>query len=503
MDPLAQAQILESIPYFAPEMIISITFLLVLGVEIFSRKTSYVTLGVICIIGLALSMFSAYRLYELPENYVFFRMIAVDPFSIFFKFVFAISTILIVLFSFDSEEIKQYNAGEYYCLILAVVLGMNLLAAANNLLMIWLALELVSIPSYLLAGFLKKSKLSAEAALKFVIYGSVSTAVMLFGLSYLYGMTGSYELNEIRTALTVAQINPTVMLIVLSLIFAGIGYKIAAVPFHFWCPDVYEGSPTVITAFFSIGPKAAGMALLIRFFYGVFAKGGPLAYEVVGNFNWPVLMGLIAAITMTVGNVVAIWQTSMKRMLAYSSIAHVGYMMMGFVLLREDGIQAILFYLLIYLVMNLGAFLVVVALSSRMESDDLSEYRGLVGRSPVAASVLGLFMLSLTGIPPLAGFIGKIYLFMAAIDARYYWLVVIAVVNSVISFVYYGGVIKRMFLEDGVNQQPIVLPRLSTALLALLGIAVLAMGLYWSPFAEYSQESASMLFKSAPIAQKK
>ncbi len=189
-------------------------------------------------------------------------------------------------------------------------------------------------------------------------------------------------------------------------------------------------------------------------------------------------------------------------MLAYSSIAHVGYMMMGFVLLKGDGIQAILFYLLIYLVMNLGAFLVVVALSSRMESDHLIDYRGLIARSPVAASVLALFMLSLTGIPPLAGFIGKFYLFMAAIDARYYWLVVIAVVNSVISFVYYGGVIKRMFLEEGVNRQPIVLPRLSTALLAFLGIAVLVMGLYWSPFAEYSRESASMLFKSAPIAQK-
>jgi NADH-quinone oxidoreductase subunit N len=384
-----------------------------------------------------------------------------------------------------------------------VVLGMNLLAAANNLLMIWLALELVSIPSYLLSGFLKKSKLSAEASLKFVIYGSVSTAIMLFGLSYLYGITGSYELNEIRTALLATQLNATILLIILSLIFTGIGYKIAAVPFHFWCPDVYEGSPTVITAFFSIGPKAAGLSLLVRFFYGVFAKGGPVTYQVVGGFDWPVLMGLLSAITMTVGNVVAIWQTSMKRMLAYSSIAHVGYIMMGFVLLRQDGIQAILFYLLVYLVMNLGAFLVVVALSSRMESDHLSEYRGLVARTPVAASLLALFMLSLTGIPPLAGFIGKFYLFMAAIDARYYWLVVVAVLNSVISFVYYGGVIKRMFLEEGVNLQPIILPRLSTALLAFLGIAVLVVGVYWGPFAEYSQESASMLFKSAPIAQKK
>lgn len=190
-------------------------------------------------------------------------------------------------------------------------------------------------------------------------------------------------------------------------------------------------------------------------------------------------------------------------MLAYSSIAHVGYLMMGFVLLKEDGIQAILFYLLVYLVMNLGAFLVVVALSSRMESDNLNEYRGLISRSPVAASTLAIFMLSLTGIPPLAGFIGKFYLFMAAIDAQYYWLVIIAVINSVVSFVYYGGVIRRMFLEDGVNRQPIVLPRLSTAMLAFLGIAVVVMGLYWGPFAEYSQESASMLFKSAPIAQKK
>lgn len=503
MTPETIAQIYQGIPYFAPELVISITFLLVLVIEIISKKTSYVSLGVITIIGLLVSMFYAYRLYGMPEDYIFFRMVSVDPFAIFFKFVFGISTILIVLFSFDSEEIKQYNAGEYYCLIIAVQLGMNLLASANNLLMIWLALELVSIPSYLLSGFLKKDKLSAEASLKFVIYGSVSTAVMLFGLSYLYGITGSYELNEIRTSLAAAQINPTILLIILALIFAGIGYKIAAVPFHFWCPDVYEGSPTVITAFFSIGPKAAGMSLLIRFFYGVFAEGGPTDFRVVGGFDWPVLMGLISAVTMTVGNVVAIWQTSIKRMLAYSSIAHVGYMMMGFVLLKGDGIQAILFYLLVYLVMNLGAFLVVVALSSRMQSDHLSDYRGLISRNPMAASLMALFMLSLIGIPGLGGFVGKFYLFMATIDARYYWLVVIAALNSVISFVYYGGVIKRMFLEEGVNHQPIVLPRLSNALLGVLGIAVIVMGLYWGPFAQYSQESASLLLRSTPIAQKK
>jgi NADH-quinone oxidoreductase subunit N len=324
---------------------------------------------------------------------------------------------------------------------------------------------------------------------------------MLFGFSYLYGMTGAYDLNQIRTAIASMNINSTIILITVSLILVGIGYKIAAVPFHFWCPDVYQGAPTVITAFFSIGPKAAGFALLIRFFYGVFAEGGPV-YQIVGNFYWPTLLALISAITMTVGNVVAIWQNSMKRMLAYSSIAHVGYMLMGFVLLNDEGIRAILFYLIVYLVMNLGAFLVVISLSNYMDGDDLREYKGLISRSPFAASYLAIFMLSLTGIPPVAGFIGKLYLFMSAIHAQYYWLVIVAVLNSVISFAYYGGVIKRMFLEESASREPIRLPRLSSALLAILSIALLVIGLYWSPFAQFSQESAAMLFKEKPVALK-
>jgi NADH-quinone oxidoreductase subunit N len=353
----------------------------------------------------------------------------------------------------------------------------------------------------LLSGFLKDDRLSAEASLKFVIYGSVSTAVMLFGLSYLYGFTGAYELSLIREALLNASIPSGILLITVSLILVGIGYKIAAVPFHFWCPDVYQGSPLVITAFFSVGPKAAGFALLIRFFYGIFAKGGP-NFEIVGNFNWPMMMAMIAGITMTVGNVVALWQTSMKRMMAYSSIAHVGYMMMGFVLLNSEGIQSILFYTLIYLVMNLGAFLVVVAVSSKMDSDNLSEYRGLMTRSPLAASVLTVFMLSLTGIPALGGFIGKLYLFMAAWHAKFYWLVILASVNSVVSFAYYGGVVKRMILEEGTSKDKISLPRLSTVLLTVLAIMTFFMGLYWTPFAEFSQQSASMLLEKVSLALK-
>lgn len=500
MDPAIVAEIKRSIPYFAPELVLSITFLVVLIGEIFSRKSDYITFGIVTIAGLAVSMYLSYELYLMPPSTIFFRMVAVDKFAIFFKFIFGISTILVVLFSMDSGELRRYNAGEYYTLILAVVLGMNLLAASNNLLMIWLALELVSVPSYLLSGFLKGDRLSAEAALKFVIYGSVSTAVMLFGFSYLYGMTGAYELNDIRTHLMTANINSAIILMTLALILVGVGYKIAAVPFHFWCPDVYQGAPVAVTAFFSIGPKAAGFAFLIRLFYGAFAQGGP-EYHIVGSFPWPNLMAWIAAITMTLGNVVAIWQTSMKRMLAYSSIAHVGYMLMGFVLLNNEGIESILFYLLVYMVMNLGAFLVVVALSAHMDSDDLRQYRGLMARSPMAASVLALFMLSLTGIPGLGGFIGKFYLFKAVVHAQLYWLVVLAVINSVVSFVYYGGVIKRMILEEGTSKDPIALPHLSRTILAVLAITIVVMGIYWVPFAQFSQ-SANLFFQSLPLALK-
>ena len=500
MDPATIQQIQNSIPYFVPELMLTATFLLVLIGEIVAKRSSYVGFGIITAAGLIATIFLSLQLYQVPDASLFFRMIVVDRFAIFFKIIFSVSALLIVLFSMNSNELKKYSAGEYYCLLLAVVLGMNLLASATNLLMIWLALELVSIPSYLLSGFLKDDRLSAEASLKFVIYGSVSTAIMLFGLSYLYGMTGAYEINDIRNALRSSQINSAVLLITVSLILVGVGYKIAAVPFHFWLPDVFQGSPTAITAFFSYGPKAAGFAFLIRLFYGVFAEGGP-EYQVVGQLHWPTLMAMIAAITMTVGNVVAIWQTSMKRMLAYSSIAHVGYMLMGFVLLRREGIEAILFYLLVYMVMNLGAFLVVIALSSHMDSDNLSQYRGLRARSPFAAAMLAMFMLSLTGIPPFAGFIGKFYLFAAAIHAKFYWLVIVAVLNSVVSFVYYGGVVKRMFLEEG-NTEPIQLPQLSRVLLVFFAVALLVMGLYWSPFADYSQLSANILFEKARLALK-
>jgi NADH-quinone oxidoreductase subunit N len=498
MDPIAIQEIQSSIPFFVPELMLSATFMLVLIGEIITKRSSYVGFGIITAVGLAATLFLSFQLYKVPDTSLFFRMIVVDRFSIFFRIVCTFSALLIVLFSMNSKELRKYSAGEYYCLLIAVTLGMSLLASSTNLLMIWLALELVSIPSYLLSGFLKDDRLSAEAALKFVIYGSVSTAIMLFGLSYLYGMTGAYEINDIRNALQSTQVNSAVLLITVALILVGIGYKIAAVPFHFWLPDVFQGSPTAITAFFSYGPKAAGFALLIRFFYGVFAEGGP-EYRIVGDLHWPTLMAWIAAVTMTVGNVVAIWQTSMKRMLAYSSIAHVGYMMMGFVLLSQEGIQAILFYLLVYLVMNLGAFLVVIALSDQMDSDDLMQYKGLGSRSPFAAAALAMFMLSLTGIPPFAGFIGKFYLFAAAVHAKFYWLVIIAVLNSVVSFVYYGGVVKRMYLEEG-STTPISLPSLSRALLVIFAIVVLVMGVYWPPFADYSRHSAQIFFEKVRLA---
>ena len=498
MEPGIIHEIQRSIPYFVPELMLSATFLLVLIGETITKRSSYIGFGIVTAVGLIATIFLSAQLYRVPDSSLFFRMIVVDRFAVFFKIVCSFSALLIVLFSMNSDELKKYSAGEYYCLLLSVTLGMHLLSSSTNLLMIWLALELVSIPSYLLSGFLKQDRLSAEASLKFVIYGSVSTAVMLFGLSYLYGMTGAYEINDIRNALRATDVNPAILLITVAMILVGVGYKIAAVPFHFWLPDVFQGSPTAITAFFSYGPKAAGIALLIRFFYGVFAVGGP-EYKVVGGLHWPTLMAMIAAITMTVGNVVAIWQTSFKRMLAYSSIAHVGYMLMGFVLLQREGIQAILFYLLVYLVMNLGAFLVVISLSAHMDSDQLSDYRGLRARSPFAAAILAMFMLSLTGIPPFAGFIGKFYLFAAAIHAKFYWLVIVAVLNSVISFVYYGGVVKRMFLEEG-RTDPIRLPKLSSALLVIMAIAVLVMGIYWSPFADYSRLSASIFFENVRLA---
>jgi NADH-quinone oxidoreductase subunit N len=302
-----------------------------------------------------------------------------------------------------------------------------------------------------MVGYMKGDRLSNEASLKYVLFGAISTGTMLFGMSLLYGLAGTLDLYGIRTALAdqqmLVQSGPALMVIIL-MVLAGIGFKMAAVPFHFWCPDVYTGAPTPVTAFLSVGPKVAGFAVLVRFFYGGLAQpSGDASWAMVGAVNWQAILIGVSVLTMTLGNVTALLQTNLKRLLAYSSIAHAGYMLMGLALMTEEGIQAVLFYLIVYAIMNIGAFLVVITLSADRPREEIDDFRGLGWRMPGLAAAMAIFLFSLTGLPPFAGFVGKVYLFRAVIEKEMYWLAIAGALNSVVSLYYYVRIVKTMYLD--------------------------------------------------------
>jgi len=485
---------LESLKYFYPELILVCSVLGVIIVDLFLKRRERTLTAYLALLGLSISFLGAVKLF--PGNKVLFsQMVALDPFALFFKFFFLLSTFLVVLFSMRSEEIKKTDQAEYYALLLAVALGMLLIASAVDLLMIYISLELISLTSYLLTGYLKGNRRSSEAALKYFIYGAVASGVMIYGMSLVYGLTGSTNIHAIGKALFAQDPYPLTLLLATLFILVGFGYKIAAVPFHMWCPDVYEGAPAPVTAFLSVGPKAAGFAVLIRFFYGVLAQ--PSAEEglwiPLGNLDWPFLIAVLSAATMTLGNLVAIAQSNIKRLLAYSSIAHAGYILMGFVLLNDQGLKAMLFYLAVYLFMNLGAFLVVIAVLNKLNTEEISDYQGLGWRAPFAAVALSIFLLSLTGIPPFAGFIGKVYLFAAMIKKEVYWLAVVGILNSVVSLYYYAGIVKKMFLEEAPDTTPLRLSPFYLTLMFVLIVPTILFGVYWAPLVDFTDSCLKLL----------
>jgi len=365
----------------------------------------------------------------------------------------------------------------------------------------YLALELVSLPSFILVGYQKHVQRSNEAALKYVIYGGVSSGIMLYGFSLLYGLTGTLDIHAIGARLAVGDVPSTTLFVAATLAMAGFGYKVASVPFHFWCPDVYQGAPTPVTAFLSVAPKAVGFAMIARFFYLGMSSFDGLTGEVLGG-QWPELLALIAAATMTLGNLTAIWQNNLKRLLAYSSIAHAGYMMMGIVMLSPAGLQAIMFYSAVYLFMNLGAFLVVIVIAERTGSEDISEYRGLGWRSPFVAFAMAVFLASLTGLPPTAGFIGKVYLFASVVEGELWWLAVVGVLNSAVSLYYYWRVVRTMYLDDPADEaEPFSLPAFSNVSLGVLLAGTMILGLYFTPLADLTKASTSLHIPSAKVVQ--
>src|SRR3989441_11853689 len=366
-------------------------------------------------------------------------------------------------------EIEGFSPGEYYFLILCATLGMMIMAGGIDLITIFVGLETMAISFYILAGFIKPNQRSNEAAVKYFLLGAFSLGILLYGMSLMYGLSGTTNLRTMATLFAGQEHDPRLVLAVI-LVVAGVGFKIAAVPFHMWAPDVYEGAPTPVPAFLSVGSKAASFAMLIR----IFVEGMPSM-----NADWRLLFWVLAAVTMTVGNFAAVTQSNVKRMLAYSSIAHAGYLLIGIVAYTSRGITAMMIYLFVYTFMQLGAFAVVVLLRRQdVVGDELKDFSGLHFRSPFAAFAMLLFMLSLGGIPPTAGFMGKFWLFGAAIEAGYVWLAVAGVLNSAISLYYYIRVVVFMYLKkETIGSEP----KTSGPLALALGVAVvatIALGIY-------------------------
>ena len=492
------AYLLESLIRFVPETVLTATFCLTLVTGLIARKRPAVAAAV-AFAGVTAALWTVLQQAGIAQG-VFSGLLAVDPFAVFFKALVAVCTLIIFLFSFFSSEVQTTvrRLGEYYALLVSMTLGMFLMAGANNVLMMVLALELTSLSSYILAGFTKEAADSSEASLKYIIYGALSSGLMLYGVSILFGLTGVLGFADINRALATSVPSYFALLLGTILIIAGFGYKISAVPFHFWTPDVYEGAPVTITAFLSVASKAAGFAMLMRFFKVVFIDtslvGLPAGvWASLYGFEWNKLLAVMSVLTMTLGNLVAVWQNNLKRLLAYSSIAHAGYMLMGVVVLSDKGLAAVMIYFIMYLFMNLGAFYAVMLVADKTGSEDIDSYKGLGYRAPLIGVAMAVFLVSLTGLPPTAGFIGKLYLFAALLDARWIWLAVVGAINSVISLYYYARVFRNMFLRDPEGSADrVVLSIPQAALLLVLLVPTILFGLYFAPLVDIANASVLM-----------
>jgi NADH-quinone oxidoreductase subunit N len=475
--------------YILPELVLTAGALLVLVADVLlprgSKALAWITLLAIGGTLAAMVPFSDTHV-EVAHG-----LLAVDQFAFFFKIIFLVAAALTVLMSVRYLEIEGASPGEYYFLILCATLGMMFMAGGIDLITIFIGLETMAISFYILTGFIKPSQRSNEAAVKYFLLGAFSLGILLYGMSLMYGLSGSTGLRTMTTVFAGLGRDPRLLLAVI-LVVAGVAFKIAAVPFHMWAPDVYEGAPTPVTAFLSVGSKAASFAMLLR----IFLEGLSTM-----SADWRMLFEALSVVTMTVGNLAALTQTNLKRMLAYSSIAHAGYVLIGVVAGTPRGVSATLIYLLIYSFMQLGAFAIIIMMRRRdVVGDELKDFSGLHFRHPVAAFAMLLFMLSLGGIPPTAGFMGKFWLFGAAIEAGYVWLAVIGVLNSAISLYYYIRIVVFMYLKPYVGgSEPTPSPALKVAL-AVAVVATLALGVYPRLLFELAEASARTLGVAAVTA---
>jgi NADH-quinone oxidoreductase subunit N len=491
-------EILLSLKAFAPELTL-VFFLIVLFLmdgAFPSTRSSFAPLILIVVACASAAVVTCQISGQLSPSLAFSGMVANDTFSNFFRYLFFFASAISAYISFGSKELKGKNRMELSLLLLCVTFGLSLMAMASNLLILYIGIETVSIVSFVMAGFKREDVKSNEASFKYLVFGALASGVMIYGFSLVYGYTGSLQYQTIAKFLaTPGATAPWAVSVAVVMVYVGLAYKIAAFPMHFWTPDVYEGSPTPIATFFSIGPKAAGFAALLRITLDILAVN-------TGNGQWKAIDGILvvkgiaiaSAATMVVGNLSAMGQRNVKRMLAYSSIAHVGYMLMGLVSLSTVGLSAILFYLVAYCAMNIGAFWVVSIVSDLKDSEDLEAFRGLGWQMPVLGVCMAIFLFSLTGIPLFAGFIGKFLIFSSVLNTPgFLWLALLGVLNSVVSLYYYTKILKSLWLERPVQPASLALSWYDGIGLIGLATPTVVLGLYFTPVIHFAEASLAAI----------
>ena len=465
-----------------PELLLTCWLCLVLIVDFSFPRLPKEQLAYLSMVGLAATLGSLIW-FDVTgvTGSLFAHMFVVDRMALFFKMFIVGSTILVILASMDYVHRFKFFRGEYYFLVVMSALGMMFMASANDLLSLFITLEFSTFGFYVLVAYLREDPASNEAGIKFFILGVFAAGLLAYGISLVYGETGKLVFSDMKYA----QATPG-LIIGFLLIFAALGFKIGAVPFHSWIPDTYHGSPTPVTAFLSIAPKGAAFAILLRIFFVTLVTFKP---------TWVLLLVIVSILSMTYGNIVAIAQKNMKRLLAYSGIAQIGNILIGFAAGTKMGNDAILFYLLTYLFANLGAFAIVIAVGQAIGSEEIDDYSGLGRRSPFLAFSMLIFLLSLTGVPPLAGFIGKLYIFVAAIKEGLYTLITVGLVNIVISMYYYLIVVKKMYITEPRDPSPITVSGPIKAVLYVGLAGTLVIGIYPQPFIDWVV-SATMMFSN-------
>ena len=471
-----------------PEILILILGMLVLIVEPFWKEEQRRNVGWLTAGGLLISMVIS-LLFGQPgaPTTTLGGMVRFDWLGFFFKMLFMFAGAATALLLMDNEKVG--HRGEAYLLLLASLLGMDLMAASADLVMLYLAIETTSIPLYVLSGFMLADEKSTEAGFKYLLFGALTSTVMLYGFSLVFGFTGTTDIYQLADKLQAGSLPLLTALGILALILVGIGFKVSIVPFHFWAPDVYEGAPTPVAGFLSTASKAAGFAVLVRLFFVAFPNFAP---------SWTLALAILSAVTMTVGNLLALPQTNIKRLIAFSSVSHAGYAMIGVVALSQLGAASVVFYLAAYILTNLLAFGIVMAFSRITGLEDLKDYSGMSRRSPWLGLMMLAAFLSLAGMPPFGGFVAKVVVFAAGIQAGYVWLVVIGILNSVIGVYYYLNAMKYVYLyrmpEQDEENHPLPLTRPYVIALAVLAIGVILIGTVFAPWFGWSDAAALNLF---------